>query len=247
MNESTRSLCMQALTVLILAILIFSSACEAIPITPPPKTQAPGLVQTLAIQTMLANSSMANLVYTPTPPPATNTPLSTTTSLPTLTLRPTYTPLPPVTLESSSVITPTTPPKAYFPDGSEVPCNAAEFIKDVTVPDDMPIHPGVRFTKIWEMKNIGTCAWTTRYSLVLIWGEPMGTKPPILLQKIVSPGETAELAVNMVSPYLPLCFQGSWMLQDESGNRFGTGYKFQQFFWVSISVELPGLKGISFG
>jgi len=53
-------------------------------------------------------------------------------------------------------------------------CDWAKFISDVTVASNSPFPPGVSFTKTWRLQNIGTCTWTTSYSLVYYGYERMG-------------------------------------------------------------------------
>jgi len=53
-------------------------------------------------------------------------------------------------------------------------CDRAQFISDVTVPDGTTFAPGAAFNKTWRLKNVGTCTWTTSYSLVFDSGEKMG-------------------------------------------------------------------------
>ncbi|MBN2548290.1 MAG: hypothetical protein JXB15_03965 [Anaerolineales bacterium] len=232
---------------LLLVILLITTACDSAVIFPPQPTPAPGLAMTLAVQTMQADSSFSGMLYTSTPLPPTATTPPTYTPLPTLTGQPSRTPLPTLAPEQLNPTLGLTPTAIILEDGTVVPCNAAEFLKDVTVPDDMIVTSGEKFTKVWLLKNVGGCTWTPRYSLVLIWGEEFGTEPPIPLNKVVKPGEEVEISIDMVAPYLPLCYQGNWMLQDEAGNRFGTGFMYQEFFWVSVSVALPGLKNVRFG
>src|SRR5512145_1793119 len=55
----------------------------------------------------------------------------------------------------------------------------AQFIADVTVPDGTRFDPGATFKKTWRLKNIGTCTWTTSYSLVFDSGEKMGAASSI--------------------------------------------------------------------
>ena len=49
---------------------------------------------------------------------------------------------------------PTVPPATVTPS---TPCNAASFISDVTYPDNTSVVVGASFTKIWRLKNVGTC------------------------------------------------------------------------------------------
>src|SRR5512135_3467629 len=49
-------------------------------------------------------------------------------------------------------------------------CDRAQFIADVTVPDGTRFSPGAAFTKTWRLKNVGTCTWSTSYTLVFSSG-----------------------------------------------------------------------------
>ena len=42
----------------------------------------------------------------------------------------------------------------------------AQFVTDVTVPDGTKYDPGATFTKTWRLRNVGTCTWTTAYTMV---------------------------------------------------------------------------------
>jgi len=54
----------------------------------------------------------------------------------------------------------------YVPPVSVKRCDAAAFVKDVTVSDGSLISPGSSFKKTWRLQNIGTCTWTSSYALV---------------------------------------------------------------------------------
>ena len=45
-------------------------------------------------------------------------------------------------------------------------CDAAAFVKDVTISDGTIIGPGNSFKKTWRLQNVGTCSWTPSYALV---------------------------------------------------------------------------------
>ena len=51
-------------------------------------------------------------------------------------------------------------------------CDAAAFVRDVTIPDGTIVEPGRDFTKTWRLKNVGTCSWTTAYALVFVSWRP---------------------------------------------------------------------------
>ncbi len=72
----------------------------------------------------------------------TSTPIQTSTSVP-------------APYSTSPIIT-LTPVPTPVP---VVVCDAAYFIKDVTIPDGTVIKRGTNFTKIWRVENIGSCAW----------------------------------------------------------------------------------------
>ena len=36
-------------------------------------------------------------------------------------------------------------------------CDNADFVTDITIPDETVIEPGEDFTKTWRLKNTGTC------------------------------------------------------------------------------------------
>ncbi len=119
-------------------------------------------------------------------------------------------------------------------------CNGATFVADVTIPDGTYIQPGAAFTKIWRLRNTGTCAWTNKYSLVFVSGERMGALSPIFFPRYVGPGQTVDLpAVEMVAPTTGGTYRGYWMLQTGSGTRFGIGGGFANPFWVEIRVLAP--------
>lgn len=115
-------------------------------------------------------------------------------------------------------------------------CNQAEFIKDLSYVDGTTVSAGDAITKTWRLKNIGSCTWTTDYDLVLVDGQSMGAPNRIGLSTSVKPGETVDLSVLMEAPAKAGPYQGYWMLEDASGNRFGIGDGGKGSFWVKVVV-----------
>jgi hypothetical protein len=151
---------------------------------------------------------------TPEPPPATPTQAEpTATQVP-----PTATPVPPTP-------TPTTP------------CNAAQFVTDVSVPDGTVFTPGAYFTKTWRLRNIGACTWNSAYSMIFVSGDSLGAPAQVFLPGNVAPGQVIDLSVNMTAPGRDGSFRGNWMLRDGSGNAFGV--RGSNTFFVDIRVETP--------
>ncbi|NUQ84841.1 MAG: hypothetical protein HUU11_09020, partial [Anaerolineales bacterium] len=78
-------------------------------------------------------------------------------------------------------------------DASAATCDWAQFIADVTVPDGAKYEPGATFKKTWRLKNIGTCTWTTSYSLVFDSGAQMGAPASVSFPANVAPGQTIDV------------------------------------------------------
>jgi hypothetical protein len=115
-------------------------------------------------------------------------------------------------------------------------CDWASFVSDVTISDGTSFAPGTAFTKTWRIKNVGTCAWTTSYSLVFYSGEQMGASASLTLPNKVDPGGSIDLSVPMTAPSKNGTFRGNWMLKNASGVLFGLGSKAASPFWVEIKV-----------
>lgn len=138
------------------------------------------------------------------------------------------------------VVTPTPPPPTpVIPTITPITpscTNRAQFVTDTTVPDGTVFAPNAPFFKVWRLKNVGTCTWTTAYSLTFVSGERM-SGADTLLSQTVTPGQTADLGVNLIAPSFAGSYRGNWELKDASGNRFGLGSGFDQPFWVAITVS----------
>jgi hypothetical protein len=102
-------------------------------------------------------------------------------------------------------------------------CDAASFVSDVTYPDGSTVALGSAFTKIWRVKNTGTCTWNTSYALVYVSGEKFGAPNAVALPGSVGPGQTVDIPVNLSAPSRSGSFVGYWKLRNASGNLFGVG------------------------
>lgn len=214
-------------------------------------TPIPGLVNTLAVQTMTAQPELSYLFATPTPPaPPAPQPAPTQASEKNQETSPGSAPLEaaaPAPTPTSNYANDTffsTFQPSTGPDGKETLCNAATFIQDVTIPDDSVLKPNVNFVKTWEIKNVGACTWTPDYQITLVWGDSLDGPSPSQLGKYVRPGETVQISIPMSAPSTGNCYQSNWLLQDPDGNQFGVGYKGRQFIYVAISVWDVGMPKI---
>lgn len=215
--------------------------------------------QTIAARvTLEANLTPSNVTKTPTsglptsiktPGVKTSTPTSTSQAptVATLTLvapsvtstatriPPTKTPLPPTK-------TPVPPTATNTP----IPCNLAQYVRDVTAPDGTLLPPGASFPKIWRLKNIGSCTWTSKYSLVFVEGLAMTKSTTISLGKTVKPGEVTEVGVTLTTPGKEGTFRGEWMMRSADNKKFGIGKDGQTAFWVNVKVVKLGNESYTY-
>lgn len=112
-------------------------------------------------------------------------------------------------------------------------CDVAQFVTDVTIPDDTIIAPSANFTKTWRLKNIGACSWTPSYAIVFASGEAMSGPATQALAANVNPGQTVDLSVNLKAPASNGTYTGNWRLRNASGVTFTN-------FYVRIKVQPPG-------
>lgn len=98
--------------------------------------------------------------------------------------------------------------------------NDAAFVRDVTIPDGEPINRGERFTKIWEVVNTGTCTWTPAYTATFNDGDDLGWRGFVAING-VPPGQTFQIAVDLVGPDVPGIYEGRWQMIDGRGQPFG--------------------------
>ena len=135
------------------------------------------------------------------------------------------------------------PALALPTNASAATCDWAQFISDVTVPDGTKYEPGAAFKKTWRLKNIGTCTWTTSYSLVFDTGEQMGAPASIKFPSEVKPGATIDISVDMTAPTAAGHYRGYWKFKNASGVLFGIGYTANRPWWVEINVTSSAPSG----
>lgn len=120
-----------------------------------------------------------------------------------------------------------------------IPCERAEFVSDVTVPDGSEFSPGQTFIKTWRLKNTGSCTWTTGYRVVFESGNALGAPPSFNLPVNVPPDGLVDISVNMKAPDQPREYESYWKLQNPQGVIFGLGSNGDKSFWVKIKVAAP--------
>jgi hypothetical protein len=152
--------------------------------------------------------------------------------LPTPTLSPTPGPIPTKSLGST---------RSGSGTGSSVSedCNKASFVAHVSVSEGAVMFPGVRFTKIWRLKNVGVCSWTKDYTLAYSTGDLMGADKRVNLPEVVPPGSTVDIEVEFTAPEKEGSYEGYWILNDAHGYWFGLGEQKKGFIPVKIIVVKP--------
>lgn len=134
------------------------------------------------------------------------------------------------TLIPPTLIPPTQPPPfTATPGPTNTPgstgcTNNVRFIADVTIPDKTVVTPGGTFTKVWRVKNSGTCTWTSSYRLAFAGGNQMSGPGTVSISGNVAPGAEYDVSVNQTAPTAPGEYQGRWQFVDNTGAVFGQVY-----------------------
>ena len=151
----------------------------------------------------------------------------------------TQVPPPPPPPQATTQVPPPPPPPvpttAVPP--TPIPCDWANFVTDITIPDGTSVNPGQTVTKTWRLKNAGTCTWNSGYSLVFDSGEAMGAPASSTLTSgTVAPGQTVDVSVNITAPAATGTKRAYFKLRNGSGVLFGIGNTANKPFWVEVNV-----------
>jgi hypothetical protein len=119
----------------------------------------------------------------------------------------------------------------------QIDCNNSfEFVSDLNIPDDTAFTPGESFTKSWQLRNNGTCTWTTAYSIRFVGGDQMSAGESIPLEQAVEPGEELNVSIDMIAPEETGTYRGNWQVADANGEPFGIDGFIEDAFWLQIVV-----------
>jgi len=177
-----------------------SGACNALQ-PPTPLPTSPALVPTIVALTVQAISAQTQSAIPPTatPVPPSATPAATNTSLPSPTVGVTAAP-------------------------GYILCDKADFLGDITIPDDDIIPNGTTFKKIWAIKNTGACTWDDKYQAVFVSGDLAGAPRAIALTGPIPPNNIVLVTVTFKVPEdapKNQNYVSFWKLSDPAGNVFG--------------------------
>jgi hypothetical protein len=119
-------------------------------------------------------------------------------------------------------------------------CDRAEFVADITIPDGTEMAPGNVFTKTWEVKNVGTCAWNENYKVIFYFGQQMAAQSSYkLTTNTVEIGDTLKISIQMTAPTQVGEYYSHWRLQNDKGEVFGLGANADPVF-AQIKVVAGG-------
>lgn len=142
-------------------------------------------------------------------------------------------------------IVPTATPVLPQPTATAVPpppcIDGLAFVQHLTLDDrNMTVlatmNPGQFFAKGWRIRNVGTCAWDTSYSINFAQGNvgaaAMGGVATQIARR-VQPGETYDLQIQLITPVVPGVYQAWWQMRNAQGIAFG------QRLYLGIQVPPP--------
>jgi hypothetical protein len=210
----------------LIAVILVQAACNfpsASNQTDPAATLNALYTQSAQTLEAMASQSAQTII-----PPSGASPTPTSTSVPGFST-PTNLPLP-----------------AYQTNTPVTRCDWAEFVMDATYPDGSVIGRNAPFTKVWRIKNIGTCSWTTSYAIVFVDGDSMGAPVAVALTGNVNPGQTVDLPVNLISPSRDGRYKGYFKLRNAAGVLFGVGTQASTAFWVDVKVSGESFSAYDF-
>lgn len=186
------------------------------------------IVAALLLFSLLSGSRGTQPAISPTPMAQATLPLILPSAEPLITATTTGTAV--ATLPPTDTATP--PPTAILPSATPACVYDMRFVTDVTIPDDSIIAPGVGFTKVWRVQNSGTCAWPNGSVWFFAAGHQMGGPNAVPVPSAL-PGQTVDIAVNLIAPTAPGQYTGFWSL------RLPDGQVLDKRYYVRIIVPAP--------
>jgi len=123
-----------------------------------------------------------------------------------------------------------TPAPTETPEATETPSGEVTgpdgcvfdslFVADITVPDDTEMAPGETFSKVWRVRNSGTCAWGPGIQLVYLFDDQMGATGAADVPD-AAPDGTVELQLDLVAPETAGSHRSTWRMRTQDGRWFG--------------------------
>lgn len=71
----------------------------------------------------------------------------------------------------------------------------ADFVEDITFPDNTDVERGTPFIKTWRLRNVGTCAWDSNTNFVKLDGSTLTTtRQTMPIWGVIEPGEEIDIS-----------------------------------------------------
>lgn len=111
----------------------------------------------------------------------------------------------------------------------------SKFIRDVTVSDGTEVKVNQKFTKIWEIQNVGSVVWDNRY----LQREGLSEGPGRLKSKdrvripYTEPRQKVKIKVTFIAPSEPGSCYCKWKMVDEKGKSLLPN---QKPLYISVDV-----------
>jgi len=230
-------------TLLILLTTTLTLAACNVGATPAPTIDV-NAINTAALGTAMAQISAQQTMTALAAPSATSLPTSMPVSLATVALPTTAGALPatnaggalpPVSFNTTSNTTPLAgftsvagspiAPTSGGIGNTAAGCNDGAFVGE-TLPDKSVVSAGKNFTKAWEIRNTGTCAWDEAYVFAFqpdlsssgIEGYDIRINDS---DEVTKPKHTQSFIVKLTAPTTPGEYKGYWKLKTDDGTYFG--------------------------
>ncbi|MEA5076988.1 MAG: NBR1-Ig-like domain-containing protein [Anaerolineaceae bacterium] len=216
------------LTIIALLGAILLVGCAQQANTPETSAGQTAIANTVvAMQTQISDTKATAAAATE---PATVEPTAepTATALPTIELVPTATEA--ATVETTLTI----PVSSGTPFG---PSYRVGHVTDLNYPDGTYFNQGMFFTKQWSISNVGTGTWTEDYKIVFVKGDDVDAPVSIPLGRVLSPGQSMTISVDLHAPVEVGTYSAYFMLQTPDGKNFGIGPNFDEPFWIKFYVR----------
>lgn len=121
---------------------------------------------------------------------------------------------------------------SFTPTPTEAYCIAS--YTNVNVANNTSMKGGSTFTKTWNLVNGGNAAWGSDFKLMFVSGDSMNASP-VELGRIVNPGSSINVSVELTAPVAAGDHQANFMLVTNKGEKFGIGSNCDRPFWVLIN------------
>ncbi|NPV77391.1 MAG: hypothetical protein HPY59_13600 [Anaerolineae bacterium] len=120
-------------------------------------------------------------------------------------------------------------------------CDWAQIVAEETTPLMELYPPNASVTVKWQLRNVGTCTWDEKYSVVFYSGEAMGAPENYALTKKVAPGEFVEILFDVTAPARNGLHSGSWKLRNPESKVIGIGDNPNASLQVKLNVGGPSV------